>query len=111
MSNKYEIRHSCLLFSVAASMVLRHRYTAKNRTINNKRITIRAAMPNNDKRGDFWICHLTNKFYFVEIDKLSLNSCFGFYLGTLNIKIIPIMLNEIFGNQAAKTGSTKPATP
>ncbi len=46
MSNK--IRYSCLLFGVAASMVLWHRYTAKNiKTINVKRQTIRAAMPYN----------------------------------------------------------------
>ena len=31
-----------LLLFHRARMVLRHRYTAKNRTINNKRITIRA---------------------------------------------------------------------
>jgi outer membrane protein assembly factor BamD len=34
-----------LLYGMAARMVLRHRYTAKNRTTNNKLITIRAATP------------------------------------------------------------------
>ncbi len=54
MTNKYEIRHSYLLFGIATSMVLRHRYMAKNiKTINVKRPTIRAAMPNNDQRGIF----------------------------------------------------------
>jgi hypothetical protein len=52
-----EIWYSCLLFGVAASMVLWHRLRVKNiETINPKnlkRSTIRAAMPNNDNRGIF----------------------------------------------------------
>lgn len=52
MSNKYEIRHSYLLFGIAAGMVLWHRLRSKNiKTINVKRPTIQAAMPNNDNRG------------------------------------------------------------
>jgi len=31
-------------------MVLRYRYTTKNRSIDDKRITIRAAMPNSVRR-------------------------------------------------------------
>ncbi len=38
----------CSFYGVAARMVLRHRCMAKNRTTNNKRITIRTSMPNND---------------------------------------------------------------
>jgi len=48
MSNTYEIKHSYLLFGIAASMVLWHRLMAKKiKTINVKRPTIRAAMPYN----------------------------------------------------------------
>jgi len=54
MSNKNMARHGCLLFGVAASMVLWHRLTAKNiKTINVERLTIRAAMPYNGKHGTF----------------------------------------------------------
>ncbi len=38
-------RCCCSVYGMAARMVVRHRYTARNRTINNKRITIRAAVP------------------------------------------------------------------
>ena len=47
MPNEYEIRHSCLFFGLAASMVLWHRLRAKNiKTINIKQSTIRALWNN-----------------------------------------------------------------
>ena len=59
MSNIYEIWYSCLLFGVAASMVIWHRLRTKNiKIINLKRSTIRAAMPNNDNRVIFWYLSL-----------------------------------------------------
>ena len=45
----------CSFLGMAARMVLRRRCTAINRTINNKRMTIRAAMSYNHQREAYTI--------------------------------------------------------